>query len=86
MTLKELAAGTAEADAMARKILGTLYELAAAAQGADTPALAIEKQNARTAADRSGASPDECRMSTIGDDYLSIAQTGPGRKGVTSWA
>lgn len=55
MTLAELAAGTPEADAMARKILGALYELAAAAQGANLGEISITKQSAPTAADRESA-------------------------------
>lgn len=85
MTLKDLAAGTPEADAMARKILGTLYELAAAAQGANLGEVQITKQSAPTAADRESALLRGKPRTSFGDTDI-IAHPEAGRKGVTSWA
>lgn len=85
MTLAELAAGTPEADAMARKILGALYELAAAAQGANLSEICITKQSAPTAADRESALLRGEPRTSFGDS-ISISHPGAGCKGVTAWA
>ena len=84
MTLAELAMDTPEADAMARNILTTLYELAAAAQGARLASIEITrkntKQNAPTVADCESALPgteiaDSAPVKVIGS-MDSIAQNG----------
>lgn len=85
MTLTEMAAGTPEADAMARKILGSLYELAAAAQGARLGEIQITKQSAPTAADRESALLRGKPRTSFGDAN-SIAHPEAGRKGASAWA
>lgn len=85
MTLAELATGTPEADAMARKILGALYELAAAAQGASLGEIQITKQSAPTAADRESALLRGKPRTSFGD-LNSISHPETGRKGVSAWA